>query len=56
MTFLGDAFFVPAVNLKNVLQMLVQTMNTWVEMGGRGGRQLTNVRKGEATALPFLFL
>lgn len=56
MTFLGDAFFVPAVNLKNVLQMLVQIMNTWVEMGGRGGRKLTNVRKGEATALPFLFL
>lgn len=56
MTLFWDAFFVPAVNLKNVLQMLVQIMTTWVGMGGRGGRKLTNVRRGKATALPFLFL
>lgn len=54
--YFGMLSFVPAVNLKNVLQMLVQIMNTWVGMGGRGGRELTNVRRGKATAFPFLFL
>ena len=51
--YFGMLSFVPAVNLKNVLQMLVQIMNTWVGMGGRGGRELTNVKKRKGNCLPF---
>lgn len=55
-TLFCNAFFVPAVNLNNVLQMLVQIINTWVGTGGRGGRKLTSVRRRGTGSCPPLSL
>lgn len=38
-TLLCDAFFVPAMNLKIALQMLIQIINAWVRTGGRSRRK-----------------
>lgn len=46
-TLLCDALFVPAMNLKNVLQMLVQIINAWVGTGGRSRKKQTSVSRKE---------